>query len=864
MELLEIEAQLDRLAAFQEKASKGRGCFVLVSGEAGIGKSSLVKEYTRQLNPKIRLLWGSCDSLSTPRPLGPLYDIASASIPTLLAQLDQGSDWLKIARSFLKDVMPGETVVVIEDVHWADTATLDLLTYLGKRIEQSKMMIILTYRDDELNPQHPLRIMLGDLATTGILRRLPLQGLSVGAVHHLADGKDYDPDELYRLTNGNPFFITELLASPHDGVIPTTIREAVLARAARLSQPARAVLEAAAVIGFRVEPWLLVDISQAEAAAIEECMAVGVLQAAGDMLAFRHQLARQVILEALSPSKKLDFHRLALHNLANSPITKHDKSRLAHHAEGAIDQEAVLKYAPEAAQAAASVNSHREAAAQYARALRFAGSLSKREKARLLEQFGDESTIIDEAEPAIQAYREAVKLREELGDRENQSKILCNLARCLVRAGKNAESEESSRAAIDVLSNLPPSPQLAAAYQTQAALRMLNRDIDEAITLGRKALSMAEQFNDIPTLANAYNVVGSSMMVSDKDEGKKYLEKSLSLAQAAELPSIIALGYTNLSSAGFEVYNFPLADHYLEKGIAYCKELELLQNLYYMLAWQAVSHLYQGRWNEAAETATIVINRSQSAVTGRIIALVVLGRLRARRGDPGVFDVLDEAKDLALKTETLQRLAPVHAARAEAAWLSGKLSGFLKEIDPVYDLAVQKKHAWFTGELAYWRWRAGEKISLPSWTAAPFALLIEGNWKKASAEWERLLCPYEQAWALSEGDEKAQLKALSIFEDLGAVPAKEILQRRLISAGVRGIPRGPKSATRQNPFGLTPRQFETLTLLAKGMNNNQIAEELFISPRTVEHHIAAIFKKLEVDSRPEAVALAWEHNLIVK
>jgi DNA-binding CsgD family transcriptional regulator len=864
MELLETGTNLEKLSLLQEKASKGRGCFVLVSGEAGIGKSSLVKQYTRQLSPQIRLLWGSCDSLSTPRPFGPLYDIASASNSTLLAQLDQGSDWLKIAHSFLKDLLPEETVVVIEDVHWADTATLELVTYLGKRIEQSKTMIILTYRDDELLPQHPLRIMLGDLATTRILQRLPLQGLSIEAVRLLADGKDYDPDLLYRLTNGNPFFITELLASPHHGIIPTTIRDAVLARAARLSQHARAVLEAAAVAGFHIEPWLLAEITGAEIPAVEECIDVGVLLAEREMLAFRHELARQVILESVSPSKKLSLHRIIYKCLQASPLTRQDLSRLAHHAEGAMDTEAVLSIAPEAAREAAKLNSHREAAAQFARALRFAGNLHKKERALLLEAYAFESTIIDEPKTALQAYEEARNISEELGDKKKWSTNLCNLSRTLIRTGKNAEAEKASRESIEILANLPPSPELALAYENQAFLRMLNRDTSEAIALGKKVIHLAENFQDTARIAGAYNILGSAMLVSGDPEGQMHLEHSLALGEAAGLPFIVALAYTNLSSGAGEVYNFHLADHYLEKGIAYCKERELIQYLYYMLTWQAISNLHQGHWDKAAEGASEVLGRRQSSATSRLLALVVIGRLRARRGDPSVFDVLDEAMDLALKTETLQRLAPVFAARAEAAWLSGKLDGILEEIGPVYDLAVQKEHAWFTGELAYWRWRAGEQVSLPSWMAAPFALLIEGNWKKASAEWEHLLCPYEQAWALSEGDEKAQLEALSIFEDLGAMPAKEMLQRRLISAGVRGIPRGPKSVTRQNPFGLTPRQLETLTLLAKGMNNNQIAEELFISPRTVEHHISAIFKKLEVDSRPEAVALAWEHRLLKK
>jgi predicted ATPase/DNA-binding CsgD family transcriptional regulator len=860
MNLLERESHLEVLAAALKEASSGNGRMALVSGEAGIGKTSLVRRFTAEITLPTRLLWGACDALFTPRPLGPLYDIAPQVGPPLPAQLNEGRDWLTIARSLLADLQQKTAVMVIEDVHWADEATLDLLKFLGRRLEQTAALIILTFRSDELHGRHPLQLLLGDLATSGVWQRVPLHGLSVNAVTELATGQAVDPVALHHQTNGNPFFVTEILANEGDS-IPTTVRDAVLARAARLSLSARAVLEAAAVIGARIEPWLLADVIGAEAAAAEECLAVGVLQTQGNSLTFRHDLARQVILDATSPSQKLVLHRLVLAALQTSPITRNDLSRLAHHAAEANDEKAVLQYTPAAARQAVAANAHRQAMAHYQQALRFAGGLPDQERALLLEAYATECATVAVLESAISAAQKAIRLWEKVGDRAKQSHNLSSLAKFLVQSGQNAAAEEASQAAIDILAGLPPSLQLAKAYRVQASLRMLNRDCAEAISWGQKAMALAEEMQDIAMLAKAYNDVGAAMLVGGNPQGRTYLEQSLSLAKEAGDSYFIALAYVNLGSGLGEMHCFPLADHYLTKGIAYCAEQEIDNLRHYLLAWQALSHFYQGRWTEAAETANALLNQPQIASVSRIMALVALGWVRARRGDPGATAALDEALELASQTETLQRLAPVRAARAEVAWLAGDPERTLAEATAVYDLAAQKKHIWFTGELAFWRWRAGDTPSLPSGTAVPFACQIEGDWQTAAAEWKRMGCPYEQACALADGDEPAQLQALAIFESLGATPAAEMLRQQLHTAGVRGVPRGPRPATQQNPFSLTPRQMEVLLLLAEGLSNADIADRLTISPYTVEHHVSAVLAKLNVSSRQEAAALAWEHDL---
>lgn len=865
MEILEREPHLLALEQWLGQAAGGAGCLVFLGGEAGVGKTTLVQYLAQRVRKNARVAFGACDPLSTPRPLGPLLDAASA---LGLEGAFQGEiPRLRVFQAVLAvlGIGPKPTLLVFEDAHWADVATLDLLRFLGRRIAQTRALMIASYRNDEIGSKHPLRIVLGDLSTSPAVRRMELPPLSEAAVVQLAKDSALDTGALYRQTGGNPFFVTEILSSGIQG-IPPTVRDAVLARAARLSPSGQGVLEAAAVIGPRIEPWLLAEVVGAEAQAVDDCVAMGILRdhddAQGAALAFRHELARQAILEAIPPGRKQVLHRLVLDALRAR--RSEELARLAYHAEAAGDREAVLEYAPRAARRASGLGAHREAVAQYARALRAAGLLLPQERAALLEAYASECSLTDQLAEAIGTYQAALEIWRGERDLLMEGKLLDALAGPLVRAGRNAEAEAASRAAIERLETLPPCVQLARAYGTQAYLRMLDRDRDEALAWGRKAIALAEHFQDIPTLCGAYNALGSARLVAGEVlEGCEALQTSLRLALEAGLDADAARAYANLGSGSGEVYQFALAERFLAEGIAYATEHDLDVSRGYMVAWQALTHPYLGRWNEAAEAAVAVLQRPSAAAISRIMALVALGRLRARRGDPEVWTVLDEALDLADRTATLQRIAPARSARAEAAWLAGDRERTAREAQAAYDSALQHRHPWFAGELAYWQWKAGALRDVPGWIARPFRLQLEGCWAEAAAEWKALNCPYEAARALSEGDEPAALKvALLEFERLGATPMAQALSRRLRELGVKGIPRGPRPSTRANPAGLTRREIEILHLLALGLRNLEIAEKLFLSEKTVDHHISSVLSKLGAKSRLDAVRKASQLGLL--
>ena len=314
-----------------------------------------------------------------------------------------------------------------------------------------------------------------------------------------------------------------------------------------------------------------------------------------------------------------------------------------------------------------------------------------------------------------------------------------------------------------------------------------------------------------------------------------------------------------------ETRHYPVALEHLEAGLAYNSERGLELACLYLLAARARVELYQGRWADAAGTAEAVLRIPRTSTTPRIMALVVLALVRARRGDPEVWPLLDEAWALAEPTNELPRLAPVAAARGEAAWLQGDRDAIAPATAAAIELALERKAPFFVGELAAWRRRAGLHDTPPEAAAEPHDLQLAGDWARAAERWRQLGCPYEAALALADADEEVPLRrALDELQQLEARPAAAIVARRLRERGARGLPRGPRPTTRNNPGSLTRREQEVLTLVNDGLRNAEIAERLVLSERTIDHHVAAILRKLNVRSRGEASAAGIRLGLVAQ
>lgn len=863
MKLLERDELLTSLQILLRNAAAGQGALLFLEGEAGIGKTSLLRAFAESHRDNLPVYWGACDAFHTPRPLGPLFDIASQIKGELQTSLHGEVERLRIFSSFLDVLVRPPALIVLEDLHWADEATLDFLRYAGRRIGRTHSLMVGSFRSDEVGASHPLRQVLGDLATSGA-KRLSPPPLSIAATGELVGDRDIDAAELHRKSGGNPFFVTEVIAAGGAG-LPATVRDAVLARAARLQPSARAILDAAAVAGPRIEPWLLNELTAAESRWIDECLATGVLCAQSGVFTFRHELAREAVLGALTPTRAMSLHRMVLQALQSRSTATTDLARLAHHAEGAALEDAVLELAPTAARDAAAKGAHRQAAQQFARALRFATAPTA-QRASLLDDYASECQLGGLVADAIEARQNAVKLWQDLGHRNQQAISLARLAHALVVSGRNAEGEATMRDAVAMVASDAASAAAVVVRRWAAHLRMLDRDVDQAIEEGELAHAAAEQLGDKESIIHSLNTIGSSLILSGRiEEGCAQLERSRTLAEELRSDAWVASAFVNLGSACGEVYRFDLAENYLRRGIEFCNERDIDFSRLYQLAWQALVWMYRCRWTEASGAAHVVLADRRSPVIARITALVALGRVRARRGDPAVWEALHEAQELAGNTGTLQRMALMHAARAEAAWFEGRTAEAANEASPGVELAVRKRHPWFASELLFWCWHGDGSLpgGMPDFCLQqPFAMEISGRWQEAAAIWRALHCPFEAARALMEGDEAAQREALSEFESFGARPMIERMRYKLRSAGVRGLQRGPRDSTQSNQAGLTTKEVEVLALLSQGLRNKEIGQRLHRSARTVDHHLAAIFTKLDVSSRAEAVSAAYRMGII--
>jgi DNA-binding CsgD family transcriptional regulator len=857
--LTERDHELAVLQTRADDARVGRGRMILVCGESGAGKTSFVEAFVERWVGDERVLWGACDPLPTPRPLGPIHDLAHRLAPATRAVLKQSDRPYDIFAAVDDDLRTAPSVLVLDDLHWADQGTIDLLRFVLRRVSQTRSLVIGIVRDDEVGVTHPMRALLGDVARSPRADSLTMPPLSVQGVQHLVDQRTVDPVWLHRVTGGNAFFVCEML-DHHGDDLPTTVRDAVLARTSDLDPAAWDLLNLLTCSPGVIPDHLLADLGVTLPAS-RALADAGLIRRNPRGVAFRHDLCRLAIRSVIPPGAEPRLHRRLID--AYEAASHVDPAVLTHHALGAGDVDRVRRCASDAGIAAARSGAHTQATEFFTIALEQGGPLDREQEAELLELLAWEFYLTDRLDDAISACERAMRIRQELGE---SAAVSANHHSLAVYQWYNANRELAEGHAAEAMAVLDAGSddagqivQLGHAFAMQAYLAVQASDLDRAQTLVARAREIAEKTGDSDLMIRVRLIANYVVVLNGDDAGRDEILAILN-SGPKHIDELYSGGWSNITYFDVEQRRLDVAAELLDVSIPLMHEHDLPICRVWQMGSRARLQLMVGEWDDAAADADRLLE-GPSAPLARTWPSLIRALVELRKYGTGSAS-LDDAWKLACRFSEPIRMLPVASAIVELSWTTGEFDDRISECRELLTGGPVTGLEWSRGDLAVWLRRLGDNVSRDA-VAEPYRLLLDGAYEAAADEFHRRSMPYDAALALVDsGDPGLAARALDILDRLGADAVAAKVRRDLRSQGVSAVPARRRSATLANPAGLTTRQTEVLRLLDDGLTNAELAERLYLSVKTVDHHVSAILTKLDVTKRRDAVRRARELGLL--
>ncbi|AZG46941.1 Transcriptional regulatory protein DegU [Gordonia insulae] len=854
--LIERDGELAALTALATRAHGGEGNLVMITGEAGAGKTALIEEFTRQRPDNDRVLWGVCDPLATPRPLGPLHDVARDLLPRTREALTKAEHAYQMFDAVWDDFSSQPTIFVIDDAHWSDQGTIDLLRHLLRRVGRSTTMVIITAREGEfVVDADPVRLLLGDIARTENARSIALSPLSVDGVASMIGDRALDAQQLHRRTGGNPFFVDQMLA--HRGVdLPASVRDAVLARTVGLDSSGWEVLNLLACAPGAISETVIAELA-IPSSGLQRLGETRLIQRTPRGVSFRHDLCRNAVQTVIPPGAEPALHQRMI---AAYDAVGADPAVIVHHARGAGDNTRLRAAAAEAGRVAARSGAHQQSAEFFRMALSAGGSDDSAD-AELLELLAWECYLIDRLDEAVAAGTRALALRTASHDAAGVSADHHALAVYewynANRAAADHHVAQSIAATVGSTQAGPAAVASGHGHAMSAFLAMQAGRVDDARRDLARARELATRL-DSPELAARVDIIAGCCDVMDgTPAGRQAVLERLAHAPA-HLDEIYSSGYSNLTYLDVEQRRIVEATDLLATGIGMTVE----RDLPVCRAWQVGSRgrlgLIRGDWVGAKADCAEVLDSGSAPLT-KIWPLLVSG-LVALRSTGGGADDLERAWDLVERYGEPLRLMPAASALVERSWLTGVAD---PRTDTFVRLLVDTDAAgleWSRGDLAVWLRRTA--VGFPADAVAerlaePYRQQLAGDIAGAAESFDGLGITYEGALASVEsGNPDRIARGLAALDRLGAHLVADKLRRDLRATGVAAVPSRRRRASMAHPAGLTPRQAEVLALMCDGLTNAELAQRLFLSEKTVDHHVSAILSRLEVAGRREAVRRA--------